>query len=86
MSILRIEHIANEDEARFQVVRVKDNKRAPGVVVKPPVGYPVEGRPNSDLVQELRWYLEKFLDYPFSPETEHADRVQGALAAVGRND
>jgi len=34
-------------------------------------------------MEELQWYLEKFLDYPFSPETDHADRVQKALVDWG---
>ena len=34
-------------------------------------------------MRELRWYLEQFLDYPFHPETDHADRVLDALRAWG---
>jgi tetratricopeptide (TPR) repeat protein len=49
-----------------------------------PVTFTVEGRTNSGLVRELGWYLEEFLDYPFSPETEHADRVQVALRSWGK--
>ena len=48
-----------------------------------PFGFPVEGRPDSDLMHELQWYLEKFLEYPFSPETDHAARVQKALCDWG---
>ena len=36
-----------------------------------------------ELGRELRWYLEEFLAYPFSPETEHAERVLDALRAWG---
>jgi len=54
------------------------------VEVAPPFGFPVEGRPNSHLMRELRWYLEDFLDYPFPPETEHAERVLDALRRWGR--
>jgi len=43
----------------------------------------VEGHPNSPLMRELRWYLEQFLDYPFHPETDHADHVLDALRAWG---
>ncbi|HEV3076159.1 MAG TPA: tetratricopeptide repeat protein [Thermoanaerobaculia bacterium] len=32
---------------------------------------------------ELRWYLEDFLAYPFSPETEHAGQVLAALERWG---
>src|SRR5207253_3186988 len=33
--------------------------------------------------RELQWYLETFLDYPFEPETGHAERVQTALRQWG---
>ena len=45
--------------------------------------FPVENRPNSDLMSELQWYLESFLDYPFPPETEHAERVLKSLRDWG---
>lgn len=46
--------------------------------------FPVEGRPGSRLAEELRWYLEEFLDYPFHPETERAERVLTALQKWGQ--
>jgi len=53
------------------------------VSVPSPASIPIEGRPNSDLLTELQWYLEHFLDYPFDPETDHAARVQQALKLWG---
>jgi hypothetical protein len=32
---------------------------------------------------ELQWYLETFLDYPFPPETDHAERILKALRDWG---
>lgn len=32
---------------------------------------------------ELRRYLERFLEYPFSPETEHAERILASLKDWG---
>ncbi|OLN29782.1 TPR repeat:TPR repeat [Desulfovibrio sp. DV] len=32
---------------------------------------------------ELQWYLEQFLDYPFHPETKHAERVLASLKSWG---
>jgi hypothetical protein len=64
-------------------VRRLDGKTGPRSPVVSPIGFPVEGRPDSDLIRELRWYLESFLGYPFPPETEHADRVQAALRDWG---
>ncbi|MBI2838416.1 MAG: tetratricopeptide repeat protein [Acidobacteria bacterium] len=84
MSTLRIQDDADGRGPRFVVQRVRDGKSTQPVRVASPVGFPVEGRPGNDLVGELRWYLEEFLGYPFSPETEHAERVLAALAAWGR--
>jgi tetratricopeptide (TPR) repeat protein len=35
------------------------------------------------LLRELRWYLETFLDYPFPPETDRAERVLQSLKQWG---
>jgi hypothetical protein len=32
---------------------------------------------------ELTWYLERYLDYPFGPNIERAERVTQALTAWG---
>src|ERR1035438_5139973 len=34
-------------------------------------------------MEQLRWYLEHFLDYPFDREIGHAERVLDALQAWG---
>ena len=80
---LTIKHVAGSDPASFLVVRQRDSKTSQPISVVSPAGFPVEGRPNSDLMRELQWYLETFLDYPFSPETEHAERVLKALRDWG---
>ena len=79
---LQIRH--NPGSHTFQVVRLKDGKAAPqSKDILPPYAFPVAGRPNSSLSQELRWYLEKFLDYPFSPDTDIAERVQASAKDWG---
>ncbi len=83
MNSLIICHLEGSDPPQFQVRRLSDGKDAEKCTVRPPLSYPVEGRPDSDLMTELRWYLESFLDYPFSPETEHAERVWQALQKWG---
>lgn len=68
----------------FMVSRVTpDYKASDPVRVSSPYSAKVEGRPDSNLMEELRWYLEDFLSYPFSPETDHADRVLKALKTWG---
>src|ERR1035441_8854973 len=70
-------------EAEFQVTRTHPFKTSKPVTIPSPYTYPVEGRPNSNLMVELQWYLEKFLEYPFPPETDHADRIIEALKSWG---
>ena len=81
MGTLIIRHVNSGAAPEFQAT---DNKRfTKSVTILSPMDFPVEGRPNSGLMHELRWYLEGFLSYPFSPELEHAERVQAALRAWG---
>src|SRR5215831_13231033 len=67
----------------FQVTRSEPFKTSKAVRVPSPYEWSVEGRPNSNLMQELQWYLEAFLSYPFPPETEHAERILVALKSWG---
>jgi CHAT domain-containing protein len=85
MVTLILRHTGEGDGGRplVQVTRLRDGKSTDAVPVPSPSGFPVQGRPNSELLQELRWYLEQFLSYPFPPETEHADRVLDALKGWG---
>ena len=82
-SILAVRHIPGSDPSSFQVVRLRDGKTTEPASPPSPFGYPVEGRSNSNLVRELRWYLEDFLEYPFPPETDRADQVLIALKGWG---
>ncbi len=84
MNTLIIEHVPG-DEARFRVVRQRDGKGTSKPAALPsPRGFAVEGRPDSDLPYELRWYLEEFLEYPFVPATDRADSLLDALKEWGR--
>ena len=78
---LTISHLPDSNPPSFQV---RDSSKASKPATVPsPYTFEVEGRPNSNLMQELKWYLETFLDYPFPPETDHADRVLKALRDWG---
>jgi hypothetical protein len=74
--------VRHTDGLAFRVL-CADGKSAPAVELTAPDAVVVEGRPDSHLLQDLGWYLERFLDYPFPPNTELAERVQGALKAWG---
>ena len=83
MNTLVIRHIPGFDPPKFQVAREDQKSSKPARVVSP-FGFPVEGRPGSGLMSELRWYLEDFLEYPFPPNTDRADHVLDALEAWGK--
>ncbi|QDV35081.1 tetratricopeptide repeat protein [Tautonia plasticadhaerens] len=83
MSTLIVRDVSEGDGHRFQVIRDRDFKATNSASIPSPIGFPVEGRPNSELMRDLRWYLERFLDYPFPPQTDVADRVRAALKGWG---
>jgi tetratricopeptide (TPR) repeat protein len=83
VAALAIEHVDALSPPAFKLTRLSDGKSVVPVAIPSPYEAEVEGRPNSHLMRELRWYLECFLDYPFHPETVHADHVLAALKAWG---
>ena len=64
---LAIQHVEEASPRAFRLVRLLDGKSVPPVSIPSPYEFPVEGVPNSNLMRELRWYLEQFLEYPFPP-------------------
>ena len=80
---LTIQHIPGIGTPLFQIVRLSDGKTSKPSSPPSPFGFPVEGRPDSDLMRELQWYLETFLDYPFHPDTDRAERVLKSLRDWG---
>ena len=64
MSFLLIRHIPDANIARFQVIRGRDGKSTDPVPVPVPTYKRIDGT-QSTLLEEMRWYLEVFLDYPF---------------------
>src|ERR1039458_1406015 len=80
---LAIAHEETSSPPAFILTRLSDGKSAAPVTISSPYQFPVESQPNSNLMDQLRWYLEHFLDYPFDPEIGHAERVLDALQAWG---
>ncbi|MBF0437111.1 MAG: tetratricopeptide repeat protein [Magnetococcales bacterium] len=82
--ILTIRHLGKGAQGeRFVVERGSDGRRAEEAVLAGLESLTVPGRPTSDLRQDLRWYLEKFLEYPFSPYSEAAEAVWSTLEKWG---
>jgi len=69
---------------RFAVQRVGSGgiKGTPAVEVADPLSR-VLGETELKLGSELSWYLEHYLDYPFGPNQQRAERVTDALRAWG---
>ena len=82
-STLIVRHLPDTEPASFQIVRLRDGKVAEPVSPPSPFGYPVKGRSGTDLMRELQWYLESFLEYPFPPETDRADLILRTLKKWG---
>ena len=80
MHTLMIKHLR---DLEFDLVRLSDTKSAPTATLVSPYGFPIEGRPHTELMADLRWYLEKFLVNPFDPDTHTAERLLMALKQWG---
>jgi tetratricopeptide (TPR) repeat protein len=80
---LAIIHTKASNPPVFTLTRLPDGKELTPVSITSPYEFPVEGSPQFRLMGRLRWYLEKFLDYPFPPETDQAEHVLDALKAWG---
>ena len=76
-STIVIRHLAHLQPHQFEVQRLGDGLRTEPVKV----ASPREGE--IDLLAELRWYLEDFLEYPYPPETDRAERALRGLRAWG---
>ena len=61
MSKLILRHVPESDPPQFQVLE-PDGQPTPPIESPSATGYPVDGRPDSELMAELRWYLESFLE------------------------
>src|ERR1039458_4492554 len=83
VATLAIAHVENSSPPAFTLTRLSDGKSAAPVEIASPYQFTVESQPNSNLMDQLRWYLEHFLDCPFDPEIGHAGRVLDALEAWG---
>ncbi|MCI5211454.1 MAG: hypothetical protein D3910_22330, partial [Candidatus Electrothrix sp. ATG2] len=82
---LQIKHIGYlNEQPQFLVMRGSDLKSSTPVTLIGPDQTLVPGRPNSNLQQDLRWYLEKFLELPTGAYPDLAERVQDSLREWGK--
>jgi len=81
---LIVQHVPDSNPPAFVVARHDPPQTTPETVrITPPEQFGAEQLPGTDLRRELRWYLEQFLDYPFPPNTDRAERAQDVLEAWG---
>jgi tetratricopeptide (TPR) repeat protein len=81
---LIVQHVPKSKRPAFTVIRCDPSGTTPDVAkITPPEEFGTKELPGSHLRRELRWYLEQFLDYPFPPNTDRADRVTQVLEAWG---
>ncbi len=83
-NVLIIQHQQNiEEKQSFKVIRQSDGKTSGRVSLTAPYQVRVEGRPNSHLMQDLRWYLEDYLTLPTGAYPELAERILDTLRQWG---
>ena len=73
-----------DDHPQFVVARLSDGKNAEPVSLTPPDRIKLPNREHGNLTSDLRWYLERFLDYPFEPNTHLAQEIQDGLKQWGK--
>ncbi|MGH8477028.1 MAG: CHAT domain-containing protein, partial [Methylococcales bacterium] len=82
---LHIRHNGEQNgKPQFVVLRQSDGKTTQAVSLIPPEQTVVPGRPDSNLQQDLRWYLDDFINMPLGGYLHTAERVQKALKAWGQ--
>lgn len=64
--------------SQVQRIRMDGVKVAPAVEIADPLAEPLVGT-GLRLGSELTWYLESYLDYPYGPNVQRAERVTQAL-------
>ena len=79
---LQIEHVLENGKSKFQVVRGDDLKRSTAVELPSPQEVRVAG--DKKLLDELKWYLENYLELPLGAYCETAEQVLKALKDWGR--
>jgi len=81
---LIVQHVPDSNPPAFVVARHDPAQTTPEAAkITPPEQFGAEQLPGTDLRRELRWYLEQFLEYPFPPNTDRAERAQHVLEAWG---
>ncbi|MEM7147824.1 MAG: tetratricopeptide repeat protein [Verrucomicrobiota bacterium] len=84
MSHLVISHVVGRGDApEFVVSNKATGDVLPPVSLPSPYEHVVPNAGGAVLMQELRWQLESFLQYPFSPATDRATRAAVALEDWG---
>ena len=81
---LIVQHVPDSSPPAFTVARHEPVQITPeAATITAPERFGADRLPGTDLRRELRWYLEQFLDYPFPPNTDRADRAVGVLEGWG---
>ena len=83
---LTIKHQGEKNgQPQFFITPLSDGKTAELVSLTAPDKVKLPNRSNSNLANDLRWYLERFLDYPFAPNTSLAEEIQDTLDEWGKD-
>lgn len=77
-------HGQKNGQMQFVVTPFNHAKTTAPVSLNAPNNVTLPNHSNSHLANDLRWYLERFLDDPFEPNTSLAEEIQDALMQWGK--
>ncbi len=83
--LLQICHEGYENgQAKFVVISGDSLNRTEPVPLPAPAAFPVETGEGATLADELKWYLEQYLEYPKGPFADRAEKIMAALKDWGQ--
>ena len=82
VSQLIISQVSGGDQPEF-VITNANGDASQAIRITSPYDYVVPNAGGASLISELRWSLERFLQYPFPPDTNRSERASEALKDWG---
>ena len=79
MAPITVQHVAGSTNTFKLFIDFETADAETCFTIPSPYEFAVESREGPNLMGELRWYLEHFLDYPLPPQTDRANQVMNAL-------
>jgi tetratricopeptide (TPR) repeat protein len=80
---LSITQVPDSEGLKFQAVNITTMQFGGAVRIPSPYEWPVSGAGIENLMVQLRWLLEVYLEHPFEPNITRAEKIEAALKTWG---